>query len=63
MAERTISLTSEERRLLLEMLEVAHKETLVEEHRTRSPSFREHISQREELIDSLLHKLREPAGV
>jgi hypothetical protein len=62
MPESSYCLTMDERNLLVELLEATKKETLVEEHRTRSPSFREHITKREELIESLLSKLRAPAG-
>jgi hypothetical protein len=63
MPESTYCFTTDERNVLVELLETTKKQTLVEEHRTRSPSFREHITEREELIERLLQKLREPAGV
>lgn len=57
MAEMQLSVTAEETNYLRQVLAWALKETKVEEHRTRTPSFREHIEHREELITSLLKKL------
>jgi hypothetical protein len=36
------------------------KEMRVEEHRTRAPTYREHVVQQEELIAGLLRKLGQP---
>jgi hypothetical protein len=44
------------------LLENTLKETRVEEHRTRTPSYREHILRQEDLIVSLLRKLGQPPG-
>jgi hypothetical protein len=41
------------------LLEAALKERQIEEHRTRTPSFREHILHSEEVIAALLAKLRQ----
>jgi hypothetical protein len=57
MDQLQITLTAEERDYLSELLEAQLKTTRVEEHRTRTPSFREHVVQREEAIVSLLRKL------
>ena len=57
MSETMITLTAAEHQFLVELLESTQKETRVEEHRTRTLSFREHIIRKEELIDSLLKKL------
>jgi hypothetical protein len=57
MPESSLTLSEEERRFLVGLLEVVMRDTQVEEHRTRIPSYREHILHREELIASLLHKL------
>jgi hypothetical protein len=57
MAELQLHLTAEERDYLVSVLETALKDTRVEEHRTRSPSYREHIVRHEELIAALLSKL------
>jgi len=57
MTDQPLTLTIPERDCLVTLLELALKETRIEEHRTRSPSFREHVVQREELIVSVLGKL------
>jgi len=58
MAEKQLTLTSEECAFLADLLENAKKETLVEEHRTRTLDYREHIVKREALIVSVLSKLQ-----
>jgi hypothetical protein len=63
MAESSLNLTGEEGKFLVELLERTLKDTLVEEHRTRTLSYRDHILQRENLISSLLHKLGKPSEV
>ena len=62
MTDLQLTLTIPERECLVEMLERALKETRVEEHRTRTPSYREHVVKREDLITSLLSKLGQPVG-
>jgi hypothetical protein len=57
MAESQLTLTDDERAFLIGLLEVAERDSLIEEHRTRSPSYREQILQREDVIASLLKKL------
>lgn len=57
MQETTMSITSEERQFLIELLEHALKDAQVEEHRTRAPSFREHVLKKEDLIKSVLKKM------
>jgi hypothetical protein len=42
MAESQLMLTDEEKGVLLELLTLTLKERLVEEHRTRTPPYREH---------------------
>jgi hypothetical protein len=59
MAESQLMLTNEERAFLVEFLEAALKDTLVEEHRTRTPSYRETVQHQEDLITRLLEKLRQ----
>ena len=54
----TLTLTAEERDQLLLFLEQALKDTLVEEHRTESPDFREHIERRETVMRGVIDKLR-----
>jgi hypothetical protein len=62
MAETPLTLTAEERQFLVSLLQLVLKDTLVEEHRTRTPSYRDHIVHREDLIRGLLGKLGQPAG-
>ena len=57
MSDVQIAMTVQERDALAELLDTALKEARLEEHRTRTPSFREHIIQRETIIMSLLQKL------
>lgn len=57
MAETQPTLTAEERQFLIGLLQTSLKETLVEEHRTRAPSYREHVLHNEELIRGILSKL------
>jgi hypothetical protein len=59
MTESQITLTAEERTFLVGLLETAQKETRVEEHRTRAPSYREHVLQQGDLIAALLGKLQD----
>jgi hypothetical protein len=58
MAELNLTLTKEERECLVSLLETALRDTRVEEHRTRVSSFREHILEREHLVESVLSKLK-----
>jgi hypothetical protein len=60
MAESELPLTDEERAFLVGLLEITLKDTRIEEHRTRTPSYREHILHREDLITRLLSKLGRP---
>jgi hypothetical protein len=62
MAETSLTLTVEEREFLVSLLQLAQKNALIEEHRTRAPSYREHVLHNEELIASVLKKLGQPAG-
>jgi hypothetical protein len=59
MPDSQLTLTPEERQFLVGLLEMVLKDTLVEEHRTRTLSYREHILHREELINHLLEKLKQ----
>ena len=52
-----LHLSADERQYLRDLLQSELKETRVEEHRTRTPSYREHIVQREDVIRGLLAKL------
>jgi len=60
MAELQMSLTDAERECLTSLLEEALKEARVEEHRTRTLSYRESVLQREALIAAVLTKLGRP---
>ena len=62
MGEVQVTLTAEERQYLVEFLEMTLKETQIEEHRTRTPIYRQHVLHQEDLIVGLLNKLRQPAG-
>lgn len=62
MAVQTLTVTAEEQQYLVELLERTLKTARVEEHRTRAPSYREHVLQQEKLIEDLLGKLRQPPG-
>jgi hypothetical protein len=62
MAEASMNLTGEEREYLVRLLNTALKELRVEEHRTRTPSFREHMLNDEKIIAGLLGKLGTPAA-
>ena len=60
MAESQLVLTTEEREFLVGLLESSLNRKLVEEHRTRAPTYREHIVREEEIITGLLGKLGQP---
>jgi hypothetical protein len=57
MNELQLSLNAQEREYLVELLEERVKETRVEEHRTRTPTYRQHVIHQEELMVGLLKKL------
>jgi hypothetical protein len=58
MSDLQVVLTSEERDCLAELLKESLKNTLLEEHRTRAPAYRDHVVRREQLIRSVLAKLQ-----
>jgi hypothetical protein len=58
----TLTLTAEEGKYLEQLLEAVLKDTRVEEHRTRTPIYREAVVHREEMILALLAKLRQSHG-
>jgi len=60
MAEQQLTLTAEERHYLVDLLNVVLKDTRVEEHRTRTPLYRESIVNKETVIIDLLKKLGQP---
>lgn len=57
MTDLSLDLNAQERKYLAELLEAELSQTRVEEHRTRTPSYREHIVQQVEIIEGLLQKL------
>jgi hypothetical protein len=61
MAELQLTLTDEEREYLIGLLEAVLKDTRIEEHRTRTLSYREHVLHREDVIAAVLKKLGQPA--
>jgi hypothetical protein len=61
MAELQLTLTAEEREYLANMLEMMLKEKRVEEHRTRTLTYRQYVVHEEDLIRSVLGKLGRPA--
>lgn len=58
MADQQVTLSAEEQEFLISLLESELKETKVEEHRTKSLSYRERVIHREDLMTALLTKLR-----
>ncbi len=61
MGEIQLTLTKEEREYLAELLETVLKTTRIEEHRTRTPSYRQHVLERENVIIGLMNKLNTAA--
>ncbi len=62
MAEYSLTLQEEEKDYLVSLLERVLKDTRVEEHRTRTPQYRQHVLHEEERIVGLLEKLGRRAG-
>jgi hypothetical protein len=60
MAETQLTLTAQEREQLIDLLQEVLKETKIEEHRTRTLSFRDVVLQKEQAIVSVLRKLGKP---
>jgi hypothetical protein len=61
MADLQVAFTAEERKFLTDLLEEILKERRVEEHRTRTPSYREYVIHDEALISSVLRKVKPSA--
>ena len=61
MADLQVAFTAEERKFLSDLLEEILKERRIEEHRTRKPSYREHVIHDEALISSVLRKVKPSA--
>ena len=57
MNDLQVTLTADERTFLVAFLENALKDKRVEEHRTRKPSYREHLAHEEDIMAGLLKKL------
>jgi hypothetical protein len=62
MSELHVTLSAEERQFLQNLLTSTLKDTLIEEHRTRAPSYREHVLHNEEIIQAVLKKLQQSPG-
>jgi hypothetical protein len=56
--EFILTVTEEERTQLLNFLEQKLKKKLIEEHRTDTADFRKYVVHQEEILESLIHKLR-----
>jgi hypothetical protein len=56
-----LTLDTKERDFLVNLLESVLKEKRIEEHRTRTISFRDYVLQQEAAIVELLRKLGKPA--
>jgi hypothetical protein len=61
-SESPMTLTAEEHEFLVSLLKFVLKNALVEEHRTRALSYREHVLHKEELVAGLLKKLGQPTA-
>jgi hypothetical protein len=62
MSDLQLTLTQAERDWLVGLFENLLKEKRIEEHRTRTPTFRERVLQEEDMIKSILGKLGQPAA-
>jgi hypothetical protein len=62
MADLQVTLTAEERKYLANLLVTVQKEKRVEEHRTRTPTYRQYVLEEEQLIAGLLSKLGQASG-
>jgi len=58
MPDSQLTLTNEERTMLVELLEAAMKNVLVEEHRTEAMSYRKLVLEKENAIARILEKLK-----
>ena len=61
MPETGYNLTEGERAFLVELLQRTLKDARTEEHRTRTPSYRETVLRQEDVITAILNKLGQPA--
>jgi hypothetical protein len=62
MPDTQLTLSAEECEQLADLLQDVLKETRIEEHRTRTPSFREIVQKKERTIASVLQKLGKSAS-
>jgi len=60
MVDTPLVLSIEERSFLVQLLETSLKNRRVEEHRTRTPSYRQQVLEEEKLLEQLLTKLGQP---
>jgi len=58
MPDSQLTLTDDERTMLMEILETAMKNILVEEHRTDAMSYRKRVLEKENVIAKILEKLK-----
>jgi hypothetical protein len=61
MPETAYQFTEGERAFLVELLQRTLKDARTEEHRTRTPSYRETVLRQEDAITAILNKLGQPA--
>ena len=59
MTQLHLNITEDERAFLVDFFESALKETLVQEHRIRRPTYRQTVVRQETLIEGILAKLKE----
>ncbi len=62
MCDQQLTLNADECGCLVDILQSTLKNMLVEEHRTRAPSYRQGIIEREKLIEQVLRKLGQPVA-
>jgi hypothetical protein len=62
MPDQALTLSADEHAFLADLLAHVLKETQIEEHRTRTLSYREIVVHREDLIKSILSKLGKPSA-
>ncbi|MBX6316556.1 MAG: hypothetical protein IRY99_27125 [Isosphaeraceae bacterium] len=56
--ERSLTLTSDEQEILLDLLQQALGDTRVEVHHTHTPTYREKLIQHEATLRGLINRLR-----
>jgi hypothetical protein len=59
MSDLQVTLTADERQCLVDVLKRALKSQRIEEHRTRTPLYRENVIREEKLLGNVLTKLGE----